>query len=140
MCPSVNDADYRKPRRPVSRGSSGPNDEPRTLNESSVHGEVWMASTSTFTDGFYLDSGASLHVTHKKELLHNFSVSSGSIVLTQQHCLTLLGKKSFSFYCLMVPSLLLPMFSMRLHVVETLSRFLKQLVMVRCSGFKQCSP
>ena len=65
--------------RDVLSGRRSSNDESRNENRPFVQGDVWVASTSHVPGGFYLDSGATLHVTCQKELLHDFCVSSGSI-------------------------------------------------------------
>ena len=78
--------------------SSGLDDEFRTQNRPSVHGNVWVASTSRVPDGFYLDSGATLHVTCQKELLHDFSDSSGSITgLDSGTLFEIAGKGTLNF-------------------------------------------
>ena len=150
VCPSVDDVDYRKLKPPPSHITA--DDEYQSLPPRPVRGKLWVASTSTstFSDGFYLDSGATLHVTHQKELLHDFSAISGSVrsyymisllsldlllVLLRTHRLKLLVKETFISCCRMVPLLLLVMCTMFQLVIETLFRFPKRLVVARCSVF-----
>ena len=97
VCPSVDDVDYRKLKPPSHITAD---DEYQSLPPRLVRGKIWVASTSTstFSDGFYLDSGATLHVTHQKELLHDFSAISGSVTgLASDTSFEIIGKGDLHF-------------------------------------------
>lgn len=54
-------------------------DDEERIKLEPVSGKATIASDSFPKDGFYLDSRVSHHITHQKQLLHNFSESSGTI-------------------------------------------------------------
>ena len=94
---------------------------------------MWVASDTCHGDSFHLGSGATLHITHQKYILHDFIVAvSGSVMGLNTAILFVITGKGTLYFLLLVGSSLTRIFPL---LVVTLFRFPKRLPMMWALSF-----